>query len=159
MGRRSKVKGSRFERELARILRDIWPNAKRRGFTQTQSREECDIEGTPFCIEAKCGKAPNIRRAWGQVQQIKQQNRDPRPALLVYKDDRKPIISVLSAQDYTTLFPSTGRGITVSASGSFRLAVERMLASGAHGLLYLDFEDPVIALGLDNFLRLVQDND
>ena len=48
-------KGAVWEREGAQALRVLFPSA-RRGLSQVRSgREEPDIEGTPYWVEAKRG--------------------------------------------------------------------------------------------------------
>lgn len=81
----SRNKGARWERELAELLSDVWPGAKR-GIQQTRSAsEEADCLGTPFWIEAKVGPMPNPRAAMRQAEEAT----DGRPCIAVVKDDGK----------------------------------------------------------------------
>lgn len=66
-GRTSKVKGANYEREIAEVFRDAFPDAKR-GIGQARSASEvADVEGTPFWIECKHRKAENPRAALNQA--------------------------------------------------------------------------------------------
>ena len=56
-GRRSNQKGNRGERELANLLKEWWPDA-RRGLKQCRrGYEEADVTNTPFWWEAKWYKS------------------------------------------------------------------------------------------------------
>lgn len=52
MGRASCNKGKRGEREIAAMLRILYPDA-RRGFQSRQGDDEADVECTPFWVEVK----------------------------------------------------------------------------------------------------------
>jgi hypothetical protein len=66
-GKHSRRKGSTFEREVARILQPVYPNAKR-GIGQTRSASEVpDVQGTPWWVEAKHHRKVNIRKAFEQA--------------------------------------------------------------------------------------------
>lgn len=51
----SRQKGVGFERKVARILREVYPEAKR-GLQYQQGEYVPDIVGTPYYIECKSGK-------------------------------------------------------------------------------------------------------
>lgn len=83
MGKLSRDKGQRWERELGHLLSDIWPDAKR-GIQQTRAaNEEADCSGTPYWVEAKVGRKQNIRAAMRQAIEAS----DGRPPVAVVKDD------------------------------------------------------------------------
>lgn len=83
MGSRSRRKGAKFERDLAEILRILWPEACR-GLGQTRSGSVCaDVEGTPCWVEAKVGARPNPRAAMDQAEAAT----DGRPVLVVVRDN------------------------------------------------------------------------
>ena len=87
-GRRSRDKGAVFERRLATTFRAIWPDA-RRGIGQTRFAGEVpDVEGTPYWVEAKRQKRPNINAAVAQARKAT----DGRPILVVTKRDREPTL-------------------------------------------------------------------
>jgi len=68
MGRRSQVKGAQYERELAKRWREqeLFRNAKR-GLGQARGDSGNDIEGTPYWVQAKQGKAIGLREAMRQA--------------------------------------------------------------------------------------------
>lgn len=83
MGKLSRNKGASWERELGKILCDIWPDAKR-GIQQTRcASEEADCSGTPYWVEAKVGKKQNIRAAMRQALEAT----DGRPPVAIIKDN------------------------------------------------------------------------
>ena len=56
-GRSARTKGTTFERKVAKLLRALWPNAKR-GFGQARDfKENPDVVGTPFWIECSDSSA------------------------------------------------------------------------------------------------------
>lgn len=86
MSARSRRKGAGWERELAELLREVWPEAKR-GIGQSRHGGECcDVEGTPYWIEAKVGQQTNPRAAVRQAEAAT----DGRPVVAVCKDNAPP---------------------------------------------------------------------
>ena len=56
MGKKSRTKGADFEREVAKVLRPFFPDAKR-NLDQYQEKDGRDISGTmPLCIQCKLRK-------------------------------------------------------------------------------------------------------
>ncbi|RMF57070.1 MAG: hypothetical protein D6746_11615 [Bacteroidetes bacterium] len=95
-GRRSRDKGANFEREMARLFREAYPDA-RRGIGQSRAAGEVpDVDGTPWWVECKRQKAPNIRAAYRQAQEAT----DGRPVLVVTKADREDILVTMSWKDF-----------------------------------------------------------
>lgn len=87
-GRRSRAKGAQWEREVARVLAAIWPGAERNiAQSRTAAREGCDVEGTPYWVECKCGAGVDLRAAWKQAEGDR--DADLRPIVLVVKEDRR----------------------------------------------------------------------
>ena len=83
IGKRSRTKGSNWERTLANILKAIWPEAKR-GIGQSRwGGEVPDVDGTPYWVEAKVGVQPNMRGAMRQAEEAA----DGRPCIAVVKDN------------------------------------------------------------------------
>lgn len=83
MGKMQRNKGAGFEREIAATLKSVFPEAKR-GIGQARSASEvADVEGTPFWLECKRGRQPNVRAAFRQAEEAT----DGRPALIVIRDD------------------------------------------------------------------------
>lgn len=104
MGRMQRNKGANFEREIANELKPLYPNAKR-GIGQARSASEVsDVEGTPWWIECKRGRQPNVRAAFRQAQEAT----DGRPILVVVRDDNQPAFVCLSLQDFKDLLETKG---------------------------------------------------
>jgi hypothetical protein len=82
LGKRSRNKGIVWEREVARRLRDIYPEAKRGAQSRT-GRDAPDVVGLPWHVECKCGVKPNPRAALDQA------TRDSRglPVVVAIHDD------------------------------------------------------------------------
>lgn len=58
MGKMQREKGRKFEGEIARMLKPLWPNA-RRGIGQARAGGEVpDVDGTPYWLELKHHKRP-----------------------------------------------------------------------------------------------------
>lgn len=89
LGRNARAKGATWERELAKLLRPIWPSAERcLAQTRTARREGCDVEGTPYWIECKYGRKVNLVDALAQAER----DSDGRPALVIARPHMRPPI-------------------------------------------------------------------
>ena len=99
MGKFSRDKGARFERELARIFRDALPGCDaKRGFqTRGGAAEMPDVTAGCFAIEAKAGKKPPVRAALKTAVDNCPKGLYP---LAVIKEDRKPPFVVLPLDDF-----------------------------------------------------------
>lgn len=90
-GRRSRRKGKVWERELVHELRPVFGDGVKRGFQSRCGRDGCDVEGTPYWVEAKHGKLVNLRAALRQAIEAT----DGRPVVVVAKDDRtEPVVAM-----------------------------------------------------------------
>lgn len=98
LGRCSRRKGKTWEREVAALLRPIYPNAKR-GFQSRSGRDAPDVDGTPFHIEAKHGKCVNVRGALKQALDAT----DGRPVVVIAKDNRSDPFVVMRFEDWLAL--------------------------------------------------------
>ena len=70
MGKASRDKGARGEREAAAVLRrlGLFPNAQRAYHQSRDGGDAADLEGTgALWVEVKRGKRPNIPKAWSQA--------------------------------------------------------------------------------------------
>jgi len=68
-GKSSRTKGHNYERELAKQFRDVMPGADvKRGIQYRSGDEVADVECPYFWIEAKRGKATNIKAALRQAE-------------------------------------------------------------------------------------------
>lgn len=97
-GKRSRDKGSKFERLIANELKVLFENACR-GVGQTQKGSTCaDVEGTPFWVECKHGKQPNIRAAFKQAIDARKDADDSRPILVVSRKDRGIVMASMELE-------------------------------------------------------------
>jgi hypothetical protein len=98
MGKASRDKGKRVEREAVKLLREVYPDA-RRSANQAGGAAQPDIDGTPFWVEVKGGKSIRLWDALEQAWEDSVAARDPRPILLYLKRDRtEPIVVMLASE-------------------------------------------------------------
>lgn len=97
-GKASRTKGHSFEREMARVFRDLYPDA-RRGLQYREGTDAPDVEGTPFHVECKRGKRCNIRAAYRQARDAT----DGRPVVVVTKEDRQETMVTVNLQLFMEL--------------------------------------------------------
>lgn len=99
MGRMQRNKGATYEREIAKTLQQVYPEA-RRGIGQARSASEvADVEGTPFWVECKRGRMPNVRGAIRQACAAT----DGRPYLVVVRDDGDSSFVTMSLETFLSL--------------------------------------------------------
>lgn len=67
MSRLSRTKGKVYEQEIARVLRVVYPGARRSYGQARRGHDEPDVVGTPWWVECCHGKAPNIRAKYMQA--------------------------------------------------------------------------------------------
>jgi len=94
IGRRSRQKGAQGERDVANMLKPIYPEAARGGLLQSQYGKDsnaCDVEHTPWFIEVKRGARPNIQGAMDQANDAT----DGRPPLVITRKDRGQWLATL----------------------------------------------------------------
>ncbi len=112
-GRASRLKGHNWEREVANILKPIFPDAKRGFQTRGGTSEEPDVEGTPFYIECKrmkrCNPIAALRQA--EVALYKETDEgtirvDDRAPLAVCKSDRQKATVTMYLDDFLPLIRS-----------------------------------------------------
>jgi len=101
-GRASRRKGHDYERQLARLLRDVFPQeGVKRGFqTRFGGKEEADVVVPHFHLEAKRQKQPNIRAALRQAVADSQGGKVP---IAITKGDRDPDIVSMRLEDWMAL--------------------------------------------------------
>ena len=100
MGKFSRDKGARGERQLVADLREVFPEFEvKRGLGQARGGEEVpDIAGIPnWHIESKCGKKQNPRAALAQA--IAQAKEGHTPVAVV-RDDHKEPFALLLWEDF-----------------------------------------------------------
>lgn len=93
MGKRSKEKGKKWERAIARLLRTTFPDVYR----ARQSRrggagadEGADVDGSPFWVEAKHRFTVSVWEALRQSEAKQAEKGDRRPPVVIAKIDRPP---------------------------------------------------------------------
>lgn len=92
MGRGQVEKGKRWEREVARRMREVMPDVDvRRGY-QRYGADQADVEVPALWIECKVGAKPNPRAALAQAERDAPYGRWP---VAVIKDDRgRPFVAM-----------------------------------------------------------------
>lgn len=89
-GNHSRTKGHNFERWVARILREVYPSAKRGLQSRAGSASVPDVEYTPWWIECKRLKVwrySAITAAFRQAEKARALAGDARPILVIFKED------------------------------------------------------------------------
>jgi hypothetical protein len=94
IGKRSRRKGKTWERAVAADLREIFGDVVHRGHQDNRggagAGEGSDVEGTPYYMECRHEKSYNWRKHLEQTMTRIKERSDPRPLVLVAKEDRKP---------------------------------------------------------------------
>jgi hypothetical protein len=130
MSKMSRTKGANFERALAKLLRPLWPNAAR-GLRQTRKGSECcDVEGTPFWVEAKHHNRVDRAAAYRQAEA----DADGRTPVVIWRETGARTIWVtMSAADLVRIANRYGPAIapvaedvlvTMKLEGWMRIAKE-----------------------------------
>ena len=89
IGRQNRARGHAFEREVAELLRAVWPDAERNlAQARTAKREGCDVEGTPWWIECKSGKGIDWRAALEQAER----DSDGRTVVVIGRERGKRVL-------------------------------------------------------------------
>lgn len=101
MGREARTKGHGFERLVARVMRNVFPEAARGFQTRFGSSEEPDVIGTPFIVECKKGKSyASFPAAMRQAVKYKVKKGDARPCVTIIAKDRKePVVTILLSEE------------------------------------------------------------
>jgi hypothetical protein len=94
-GRRSRTKGRVFERLVAKMLRAVWPEAKR-GFQSRSGRDAPDVDGCPLWVETKHGARVNVRAAMRQALA----STDGRPVVVVSREDRGEVLVTMRFEEW-----------------------------------------------------------
>ena len=100
MGAKSRRKGARGELEVVHLLRGLWHGVKR-GLTQTRGGGDvADVEGSPYWIEVKIGKRPNIVAAMAQALEARAERGDARPPVVFTRRDGEEWLVTMRARDW-----------------------------------------------------------
>jgi hypothetical protein len=93
LGKTSRRKGHNFEREIAKLLRQYYPNAKRQ--LEYQEGVGFDIAETgDLSVQCKVGKSFKIEKA------LKEAVRDNKIPLAITKKDREDIVVSMYWKDF-----------------------------------------------------------
>jgi hypothetical protein len=117
MGKKSRDKGVRLEKEFVRLLKEseVFPEAERNWSQQMEETSGKDVKGTPgFIFQCKGGKQPRWKDALGEalqeaVQQLDEdrkrspQNHDWQTPVGATKEDRQPWVVHLFLDDFLQL--------------------------------------------------------
>ena len=91
IGRQNRARGQAFEREVAKLLRAVWPDAERNiAQARTAKREGCDVEGTPWWVECKSGRGIDWRSALEQAER----DTDGRRCVVIGRERGKRVLMV-----------------------------------------------------------------
>lgn len=79
MGKRSREKGARGEREVVELLRPVFPLARRRcAGEESQGRRGRDLDGTPgWCPQVQLAASPTIERKFREAASAAEQGERP----------------------------------------------------------------------------------
>ena len=101
MGKKSREKGARFEREIAREFREIFGNDSRRGYQYRDGAEAGDVLNPVFFIECKRQQRCNIKAALKQA--FEKCNDKTKYPIAVTRDDNDRSIVSMDLEDFKDL--------------------------------------------------------
>lgn len=111
-GRSSRLKGHNFEREVARLLREVYGAERVRRGLQSQGGIVPDviIDDIAVWIECKRGKKTNIKAAMRQADADKDAAKcEYYSSLVITKDDREEALATLKLTDLLMLMAQLER--------------------------------------------------
>lgn len=108
-GKSSRTKGLSFEREVAILLRDVFPNAKRKLEYQWQEASGVDLDGTGNLV-VQCKRSKSSIPT-SKIEEIKL----PGIKVLITKTDFKPIYATLELCDFIKLLKDIGEAFAPDA--------------------------------------------
>ena len=107
MGKLSRDKGKRTEREFCRIARGIWPHIER-NFRQEAYSDGRDFTGTPgFCVQAKSGKLPPWRKGLDEAAEAAELLEMP---VCVTRRDGERWVAHMAFEDFKVLVSAAKAG-------------------------------------------------
>jgi hypothetical protein len=107
MGKSQREKGKRLEREAAKLLEAIYPDA-RRSAMQAAGAHDPDIVGTDWWVEVSGGKAPSPHSKFKQAEADSAV--DGRPPLVMTKRDGGPWLVSMWVGDFIKLVREANGG-------------------------------------------------
>lgn len=102
-GKTSRRKGKAGEREVAKILRPLWPDVKR-GWQSRSGEDAPDVDGSPYWVEVKRTERENIRSAYNQGMEAT----DGRPVLVFSRRSRTPWLVTMDVETFKALCKREG---------------------------------------------------
>ena len=96
MGAKSRNKGKRGESEVVHLLRAIFAAVRRGAAQSRKGSDAADVEGSPYWIEVKLGKAPGIHAAMKQAVE----STDGRPPVVFTRRDGETWLVTMRAEDW-----------------------------------------------------------
>jgi hypothetical protein len=99
VGKSSREKGKRGERRAVKFYERTYPDAHR-STDQARDARHCDVEGTPFWVEAKEGKRPSIWAALRQAIEDRKTAGNHRPIHVFAHLTNGPTVIVMLADEY-----------------------------------------------------------
>ena len=96
MGANSLNNGNRGEREVVHLLRAIFAAVRRGAAQSRKGSDAADVEGSPYWIEVKLGKAPGIHAAMKQAVE----STDGRPPVVFTRRDGETWLVTMRAEDW-----------------------------------------------------------
>lgn len=91
-GKRARQKGQQLQRDVANLLKPVYPDASSNSQYRGAKRDGCDVGGTPFWIEAKNRKDGSVFTAYRQAMRDKAKAEDTRPVLIATTRNREPVL-------------------------------------------------------------------
>jgi Holliday junction resolvase len=103
-----RTKGHNFERQIAGMLRELFPEARRGFQSRGGTKEAPDVDGTPFYIECKKGKRTNIKAAYRQAETASlathhANRRSIRAPVAITRDDGDTILVTMDFAEWKCL--------------------------------------------------------
>lgn len=98
-GKANRLKGHNFEREVARWLRELFPEAKR-GIQTREGFEAPDVDCRALWVECKRGAKVSATSAMRQAMDANEKSGGTRMPVVVWKADREPMMVAMEAEDW-----------------------------------------------------------
>lgn len=101
-GRRNREKGKRFEREVAKMVREALGEPARRG-EQAGGAYSSDVVMRNFWVECKVGARPGIHRAIEQACSDAKAAGSSKTPIVISKRDREDVLVTMKFSAFATL--------------------------------------------------------
>lgn len=99
-----------MQRDVANTLKPVYAEARNNPQYRGAKREGCDVEGTPFWIEAKNRKDGSVFTAYRQAMADKAKAEDTRPVLIATTRNREPVLVAMHISTFVQLLEGFGVG-------------------------------------------------